>query len=316
MRFHLTVVLAAALLLGSAHTATAGSYCASSKIVVQQACTQIPELSDPDVTELRAANLLRSWTASWIDVSAGVGTLLPGERYAGTADDFYTAFAKDEGGVFCWGAAIVMAKVYREFGFEAWAYAYGTGSAYGTPEPPTSHALTLVRVNGEVIIEDAYLNYSLVNPNHSPLSILETLELLRAGKANMVRHDEPKKEIRRDILYLPGEYTSALHPRPGNWTGNNYPAKDSRNMRRCITTVYGKKCSVAISYERLLRFYWPWVLNQEHPALKTLLAGRSYTDKLMYLMTQPGVLWWETDSPETQDLRQAIAALTRPRIDR
>ena len=73
--------------------------------------------------------------------------------------DAYAVFAKGVGGVYCGGAAIMLSRVYKAAGFDSWLYDFGDIES----DSPTTHQTTLVEVDGDVVLQDAYFNYEYVD---------------------------------------------------------------------------------------------------------------------------------------------------------
>ncbi len=123
--------------------------------VVQDACHAIPELSSSGVTDAEATTLLRQWAAGWIDISS-VKLLIEESYWEQDIDSLYRRFNANDRGVFCGGTAWTLMRLYNAFGLDSWIYNAG-------PEPGMTHVVTLVRAEGNIIVQDAYANYTLTD---------------------------------------------------------------------------------------------------------------------------------------------------------
>jgi len=114
--------------------------------------------------------------------------------HVGTLEEIYTFFEHDGGGVVCGHAALVLERLYREFGYEAWRVGVGFS-------PPTenggsfTHMQTLVRIadgdGGErrdiVVLQDPSINVGYVDAeSRRPLDYFELLHRLVRREADTV----------------------------------------------------------------------------------------------------------------------------------
>jgi hypothetical protein len=257
--------------------------CSQQSFIAQQACRAIPALRRPTLTSLQATHLLRQWASTWIDISATETTLLSDERYAdGGVEGLYRSFQADDGGAFCWGTAVTLARLYWSMGFDAWVYAYGTVA----PEPVATHAVTIVRVARRYVVQDGYFNLSLVDQRNRPLGLIAALNLLRSGRADRIRRLEPRPPMRRDVLYDQTAYERSVAGQWPYWLGNNWRGSDPRNMRSCVHNGRWWKCSVAVDFARFLAFYWERGPSQPRPKLR----GKTPAQRVLYLMARPLLL--------------------------
>ena len=104
--------------------------------------------------------------------------------------DAYAMFAKGVGGVYCGGAAIMLSRVYKAAGFDSWLYDFGDIES----DSPTTHQTTLVEVDGDVILQDAYFNYEYVNSRGMPIPFLDLITLIHAGVPPAAKDGVPDKD--------------------------------------------------------------------------------------------------------------------------
>src|SRR5262249_1406472 len=74
----------------------------------------------------------------------------------------YSLFDKTIGGVWCGGTAIMLSRVFKAAGFSSWLYNFGVIDG-------PSHVTTLVEVDGNIIVQDAYFNIEYVDDQGTPI---------------------------------------------------------------------------------------------------------------------------------------------------
>lgn len=87
-----------------------------------------------------------------IDVSANRASNLLELPWNMDSSQILRKFERDEGGVFCAGAAQTLATFLHEKGYEAYILSYGFLETF-------THAVVLVRIGGKLYLQDPYLNY-------------------------------------------------------------------------------------------------------------------------------------------------------------
>jgi hypothetical protein len=166
----------------------------------------------------------------------------------------YTIFEKEkEGGVWCGGTAIMLSRLYKAAGFNSWVYNFG---AIDGP----SHVTTLVEVDGEIILQDAYFNIEYVDAG-MPVPFLELISSIR-NRAAPTPQTEPSSRI---VLFQDlAEAEKVIGP------GTN----------KCQTEIAGVRCSAAISLSHYLD------LDEERD-LYEFLESRGWPRQFEYLMLYP-----------------------------
>ena len=86
----------------------------------------------------------------------------------------YKILSKARGGVYCAGAATMLSRVYKAAGFNSWIYNFGE---VGGP----THETTLVEVDGEVILQDAYLDFEYVDAHGMPIPFVDLISRIVDG---------------------------------------------------------------------------------------------------------------------------------------
>jgi hypothetical protein len=151
--------------------------------------SQAPEILTPNATEWEKVRWITDWGYRNILKSVGIGYLIDcygtPDFYQMGAPEHIARLLKHEGGVICGGKAEIMRKVFRIFGFEA--YAINSGQRKGR----SSHVFNLVKVKHEgrdiLAMLDAHFNLAYIHPDGEPMDYFDCLKLLCQG-----RHSEIK----------------------------------------------------------------------------------------------------------------------------
>ena len=142
--------------------------------------------------------------------------------------DAYAVFAKGVGGVYCGGAAIMLSRVYKAAGFNSWLYDFGDIES----DSPTTHQTTLVEVDGDVVLQDAYFNYEYVDSRGRPIPFLDLITLIHAGVPPAAKDGVADK----DWLFQSLEEADL-------WVGP---------YKACHSTTTGVRCIATITLSRFL----------------------------------------------------------------
>ncbi len=177
----------------------------------QYLITVIPGLVG--ASDWEKTSLLREWAYREID-RAGVESTLDPMRIRIPSQHparILPLLIEDRGGFFCGGTSEQLARIYRLFGYTAYAWNMGT-------EDPITHSTTLVRLpdeRGALAIQDAYFNFSVLVDGR-PLDFSVLLERLEAKNLDGIdvqtgvseRKEFIFREDRRDVVeaYLRREY--------------------------------------------------------------------------------------------------------------
>lgn len=106
----------------------------------------------------------------------------------------FARFDSNGEGVWCSGAAVVLARLYRHAGFRAFTYNYGRA------ESGITHVTTLVEVDGDLYVQDAYFNAEYVEADGTPIAFRNILEGLAAGAAPLLRQGVATRRSRVGAL--------------------------------------------------------------------------------------------------------------------
>jgi hypothetical protein len=139
--------------------------------------------------------------------------------------DAYAVFAKGVGGVYCGGAAIMLSRIYKAAGFDSWLYDFGDIES----DSPTTHQTTLVKVDGDVVLQDAYFNFEYVDSRGMPISFLDLITLIHAGVPPAAKEGVADKDWPFEEADL--------------WAGP---------QKACHSTTTGIRCIATITFSRFL----------------------------------------------------------------
>lgn len=149
------------------------------------------ELAEPDATA-RLATLLdpqaevaeiRRKIFALTDLAGNQERLF--EPYPRTLEELVEIYSRNEGGVWCAGAAYTLQQAYQEAGYESWVLSYGFIEEPGY----LTHASTLVRVGDEIYLQDAYLNFDY------PVPLDEVIASLVARQPITPRMDTAERDV-------------------------------------------------------------------------------------------------------------------------
>jgi hypothetical protein len=169
-----------------------------------------------------------------------------------SVDELQKMFDKNQGGVHCGGIATVLASAYRDNGYVSYVYSYGFKNAL-------THAVTLVEINGELYLHDAYLNYSFRKP------LVDILDDLIVGIVPQYYLGKPEQ---RDVHYISYEN---MHK---SW---NYDG-DERN-KDCVYNG-GKYTCRSIQSPSLL--FSRYHMNETYNILHSMGHPSDYAYALLY----------------------------------
>jgi hypothetical protein len=90
----------------------------------------------------------------------------------------------NKGGLWCWGAAYTLQLSLKEAGYETYTLSYGFPD-----EGLLTHAVTLVRIDGELYLQDPYLNLDY------PIPFFQIVERLARGETPSARVDGGLRDV-------------------------------------------------------------------------------------------------------------------------
>jgi len=169
--------------------------------------------------------------------------------------DAYSVFEK--GGTFCSGAAVMLSRVYKAAGFNSWVYEFGSTE---TSEDPT-HATTLVEVNGEVILQDGYLNYEYVDTQGTPIPFLKLIALIAKRAAPRATEGVAK----RPWLY-------------SNLADAEEDIGPEKDTMKCEQIAVALRCSAIFTLSRYL---------ETDTGIQEFVASKGWPPQFEYLMLYP-----------------------------
>lgn len=200
-------------------------------------------------------------------------------------NDAYAIFAKG-GGVFCGGTSIMLSRVYKAAGFNSWLYDFGELEA---ADGETTHETTLVEVDGQVIIQDAYLNFEYVDPQGKPIPFLDVISRTAAGNP-----PTPKAGAANRPWLFSSSDESEMYI-------------DHKEAMRCQDAAVGVTCPVTIT---LSRFF------EVDSGILDHLEFRGYPRQMEYLMLYPIVLisMYSDGVPRAESLLNEVKRIAGNRL--
>ena len=147
-------------------------------LIIKQACQEVEELRNDSSSDLEKIRSLREWVATWWPYSYSNLSDLPSEYWKIEPEELFRSGREGRYGGLCGATAWMLMHVYHKFGLETWIYNFGDPAGIGT------HVVTLVKVQGVVILQDAYLNAELSYIDGSVIDLRRamTLSFLRLGE--------------------------------------------------------------------------------------------------------------------------------------
>jgi hypothetical protein len=264
---------------------------------------EYPAINSPSTSDFEKTNILRQWAYTHSDVSDAEHLVdnTPGigyNFYSYTVPQMTALFDNDQAGVWCGGAAWYLMKIYQMYGYEAgWV---GTGihtKTAGAPAPGFTHAITVVKLNdGRVIFQDAYLNYTFVQPSNPevPLTTAEVIMLLKNNQDDQI--GLLNGPTGRD--YMVSDSLAALwegHPNPNPIFLGPYPRFIS--VRPNLNKVQPSS-NVIISAQSCNDHWYPL-------SFPAGIVAEGHPNKLVYILLYP---LWANETLGEQVLSQILAA--------
>lgn len=132
------------------------------------------------MTDYERVEALRKYVYRRTVVSGGADSLLESDPWSAALDVIFSIQDSNRGGMWCGGAAAMLTRIYNAAGFRAIGY------TYGVEEAGFNHVTTLVEVNGEFYLQDAYLNFAFATSAGAPMPFREVLAGLTRGEAPII----------------------------------------------------------------------------------------------------------------------------------
>ncbi len=172
---------------------------------MQRACREIPELEQPGITDARAIVLLREWAFQRIVVvvtveKEGTPLLVAPDAWQLQASEYFELFDGKHAGVYCGDTAWILMRIYQAFGFDSYIYNFGI--------VPATHVVTVVRLAGQLVVQDAFFNYDLRDEAGEPLELSSVLARLRRHQHGRVYRAEEEPFPDRTALMVDETHAS------------------------------------------------------------------------------------------------------------
>lgn len=143
--------------------------------LVGKSCFSCPKIS-PEQDTLDFVRSIRRFVASNVDIG-NLRTSYCDTFYRVSVEDFPTEsyldlFRKDESTGSCGLAAMIMTRILLDNGILAYTYNFGFDGTRLT------HVITLVKLHGDLLIFDPYMNYELVDKKGHNIGLFRLLDSL------------------------------------------------------------------------------------------------------------------------------------------
>lgn len=113
----------------------------------------------------------RDWIYANTHVAARKSLLLSRDLFAENTKFAFDAFARNEGGYFCFEIALLLHRLYQRLDIESYVIGMGQLDMF-------THATVVVPYQGKLVIQDPYLNFTLRWPDES---LADYLDICRAA---------------------------------------------------------------------------------------------------------------------------------------
>ena len=183
---------------------------------------------------------LTDYVSESVKVAGGQTELAPDNYWRSSASKNLSAMAANQYGVYCGGTAWILLEIFEEFGFDAFTYNFGSRS-----DSPTSHVVTLARVNSSIFAFDAYFNVTYTQQDGESLDFRDLIEFVY--KKEFYKINTLSKPISRFILMAKTpDWKSGLQSK-----GFSFSLKlDGSNFAKCSVNQKNVSCpTFDINYE-------------------------------------------------------------------
>jgi hypothetical protein len=125
---------------------------------------------------------LRSYAAErYMLATTQLSLFDPHALAAGTLEECITKLESNTGGVWCYGAAVLLAKICAAAEIPCLIH------QYGLPNPLYAHVVNLVEVEGHLYMQDAYFDAEYVDAAGQPVPYCDQLAALAERKPTRIR---------------------------------------------------------------------------------------------------------------------------------
>lgn len=170
-----------------------------------------------------------------------------------------TAVEASQEGVWCVGAAVILARLYEELGYKSQIITWGS-------QPLLSHTQVLVQANGQWYMQDAYFNFDYVDEQGRAMPYFDVLKRFSDGQAPIIRQDIDERIGLFDSLDNAVEYVPPLY----------------QNKIDCVSRGSGVACDVTMTVSRFLESWY-----QRQALTSYLTTSGLPPDRPDYLMLFP-----------------------------
>jgi hypothetical protein len=184
------------------------------------------------MSPMQKVQALRVYAYKHTPLAAVQKFLIRRDLAAISLQEVYANFDAEKRGVWCGDTAMLLARIYRAAGFEAWVYNFGKKDLL-------THVTTLVKVKREIYLQDAYLNFEYLDEAGQPLPFREVVGLIRDGHPPLAATYVTEKL---------GYFSNSEQVE--HWTGEYY------HKASCMAEPGGLKCSAPITLERFLEVFY------------------------------------------------------------
>lgn len=232
---------------------------------------------------------IREWVYRNTDVAGTAGTLLRYDAHPlhlKSLDEMFQLHFDNIGGHWCAGIAFMLHRLYEALGYKSYVYHYGD-------QKGLTHSVTLVAVGDKIYIQDAFLNYTYVDPDGNPMPLYEILSNLTNGKEAVVKDGLP---MSRDVHL-------ANRPQTDTLLTGAYPL-DGLDPNTC-TAVERKHlvCRAKTTLASFIRSY------SELEGAYDFLTSHGLPRNLQYLLLFPFAVFsdqYVTDPEKSDILRRSL----------
>lgn len=183
-------------------------------------------------TPLEQARALRDYAFQTVPLAAVEDFLFHDRVVNLPLEEGLSLMSEEKGGVFCGATAVYLARLYAATGFDAWTYNFGLLDTF-------THVTTLVRIDGEIYVQDAYLNFEYMDESDAPVPFHEVILRTAAGNPPPVRGGGGNK---------PGYFQDAANVL--TWSGDDF------DVETCEPIEGGLFCHAPITLERIMETYF------------------------------------------------------------
>jgi hypothetical protein len=155
------------------------------------------------MSDLEKVARVRDWVYANTHIASNNDFMLKGDDYPKHDRSLYENFLpmfEMRGGLFCSGIAFLLYQVYQALGFTAGVLDFG--------DPQTvSHSVTMVRIAGQVFLQDAYFNLEYQNEGGEPLSTSCIYQRLADGNTACIGEGDNKERYVHFGAFPTGSWT-------------------------------------------------------------------------------------------------------------